>query len=261
MSTLRDSIIIGLIGLFCLVLVIVLLTLSTTFNSWYSISLLILLSLVVIVVIVLFSYQLWLAMRSPKMLIIGDKQVNNEKIITDYDINLFDESTSINIVPQAVIDQDSPRGRQLLKRLKGSFLRPPKLLITMNIKQLLKNNEGELTVLSINLGRVLHQLKHEKRRQQVDVIFSHMNEITGYVEFKGVASLSMQFSTQSSLEEQLYKAQNTTDALTEYPAENFMQFLAFSRFIPNLSATADKLLSDLLLTGKSANTKVYLVTV
>lgn len=261
MSNLRDSIILGLVGLLCLVLVIILLSLSATFESNYSIALLIILLLVVIVIAGLFCYQIWIAMRAPKVLIVGDRQVNNERIITDYDTSLIDESTSVNIVPTAVIEQDSPRGRQLLKRLKGSFLKPPRLLVTLSIKQLLQTNEGELTLLSMNLNRVLHQLRHEGRRQQIDVVFSHMNTIVGYNEFKGVAPTMGPLTAKSSIESQLFTLQNTTAALTEYPAENFMHFLSFSHFIPDLAATSDKLMSDLLLTGELSNTNVYLVTV
>ena len=261
MYNLCQSIIFGCIELFCIVFLIILLSVSSYYESWYFFSVTLLLSIIVVIIAALFAYQIWLMFRSPKVLVIGDKHVNNEKLITDYDTHLIDEYLSINIVPRAIIEQDSPRGRQVLKRLKGSHFSPPRLLITINIKQLLNSDDSELTLLSMNLNRVLHQLKHESRHQQVDVVFSHMNELPGYNEFKGVAPLSMQFSANKPLEDQLYNIQNTTKALTEYPSASFMQFLTFSQFIPVLSAATDKLLSELLLTGSSANTRVYLLTV
>lgn len=199
-------------------------------------------------------------MKSPQVLVIGSEYVDNEKCISDFDTGLINEFMRVDIIPKAIIEQDSPLGRQLLKRLKGSYLRPPKLFITINIKRLLNSNEGELKLLSMNLNRVLHQLKHQSRHQQIDAIFSHMNELTGYKEFKGVAPLSMKFDTSKSLEKQLYELQNTTKALTEYSAANFIQFLAFSQLIPVLSGAVDKLLSELLLNGKSTNTRIYLLS-
>jgi hypothetical protein len=220
----------------------------------------ILLGLSTIAALIFFGYLLWVLDHATRVLVLGDNASDIEKLIANNDAILLGEQLRTQIIPKALIEQESPRARFHIKAFKGSYFYPPRILISINICSLLEGNEGELVLKSIQLNRILELLRHKKRLQKIDVIFNHMDKLEGYHEFKNAADIAMTFSSYLPLGPQLASAQNTTKALLDNTTFHFMQFLKFAHGIPDLSNTIDKLLADLLLVDKEANSRVFLTS-
>ena len=217
-----------------------------------------LLLIFLVVVLVFLSYLYWLTKHTTSVLLLGDAHSDSEKLINSGDASLLGEELSSQIIPSPLLQQDSPRTRLQLKRLKGSFFKPPRIVIVVNLPHLLQSNEGEMLLLTSNLNRVLFLLRHAKRTQQIDLVFNHLEKLSGYNEFVTQADGLNEYSAIESIAQQLSAVQNSTKALLTYPSANFMLFLAFAHSIPTISSVMEKLLSDLLLTDKKANARVFL---
>ena len=217
-----------------------------------------LLLIFLVIVLVFLSYLYWLTKHTTSVLLLGDPHSDSEKLINGCDSSLLGEQLSSQIIPSSLLQQDSPRARLQLKRLKGSFFNPPRIVIVLNLQRLLQNNEGEVLLLCSNLNRVLFLLRHTNRMQQIDVVFNHLDQLQGYKEFVTLRDSEAEYSAEVSIAEQLTLQQNSTKALLAYPPANFMLFLAFTHSIPTVSRIIEKMLNDLLLTDKNAHARVYL---
>ncbi len=205
-----------------------------------------------------FVYLFVLTIRATSVLLLGDQHSESEKLINFCDTCLLGAQLSSQIVPSVLLEQDSPRGRLQLKRLKGSFFNPPRIVIVLNLQRLLHNNEGEVLLLCSNLNRVLFLLRHINRMQQIDVVFNHLDQLQGYKEFVTQGDSEAEYSAEVSIAQQLSALQNSTKALLTYPPANFMHYLAFTHSIPTVSRIIEKMLNDLLLSDKDAHARVYL---
>lgn len=217
-----------------------------------------LLLIFLIIVLCFLSYLYWLTKHSTNVLLLGDINSESEKLINSSDASLLGEQVSSQVIPNSLLQQDSPRARLQLKRLKGSFFKPPRIMIVVNLWHLLQNNEGQVLLLTTNLNRVLFLLRHAKRTQQIDVVFNHLERYVGFSEFVAQADGIREFSAETSMLDQLNALQNTTKALLAYPPENFIRYLTFSHSIPTIAKSIEKLLNNLLLTDKVAHARVYL---
>ena len=231
---------------------ICMLAFGNTLKNYY------LLLIFLVIVLVFLSYLYWLTKHSTSVLLLSDAHSDSEKLINSCDASLLGEELASQIIPSALLQQDSPRTRLQLKRLKGSFFKPPRIVIVLNLQHLLNSNEGELLLLTTNLNRVLFLLRHARRTQQVDVVFNHLEKLSGYREFVTQADGISEYSATQSIAQQLGAQQNSTKALLAYSPEDFMLYLAFTHSISTISAVIEKLLNDLLLSDKKANARVFI---
>jgi hypothetical protein len=228
---------------------------EVNFNSspFLTLSLIILVTLGIIFVCHLF----WMRTSAVKVLLLGTHSLDKESIINQYETQLLDGHIHTQIIPQVILDQDSSRTRAQLRRLRGSFFYPPRVVISLNINQLLLNNEAQQTLLTYNLNRVLHLLKRSGDEHRVDVIINTMTSVDGFYEFSNLINKPMRFKTIPNLKEQFTELQNSSQALLEYPSETFLNYLKFAHNMPLFLTTIDTLLTNLILTGFDSNSEVF----
>lgn len=204
-------------------------------------------------------YLLWVKAYNAKTLLLGDyfRDHDNEKIIEQYDTQLLDGQLSTQIIPRAILEQDSPRARDQLKRLKGSYFFPPRIIVNINVNNLLSRDDARQVMLIHNLNRVLHLLKHRGKRQKVDLIINDMQSLDGYKEFSQLFNKTMRFSVKSTLKIQFEALQDSSKALLEYPTDNFLSYLKFANSMPTCIEQIDMLLNNLMLTGYDSNSEVF----
>jgi hypothetical protein len=211
-----------------------------------------------VITLVFLTYLYWLTKHSTSVLLLGGPHSDNEKLINSCDASLRGDQLSSQIIPSSLLEQDTPRARLQLKRLKGSFFKPPRIVIVINLQHLLQSHEGQILLLTTNLNRVLFLLRHSYRMQQIDVVFNHLEKCQGFIEFLAHSDGIGEYSAEEPILEQLSAQQNSTKALLACQPANFMAFLAFAHSIPTISELMEKLLNDLLLTAKKAHARVYL---
>jgi hypothetical protein len=256
MSKLHRDMLLGGLGLIILgtFLSLVLLIDWATFND----SLLLNLSLTLLVILggIFFCYLLWVRVYGVKVLLLGDHSYDKESLIDNYEIQLLDGQLHTKIIPQVILEKDSLRTRAQLRRIRGSFFFPPRVVINLNINQLLLNDEAQQVLLTHNLNRVLHLLKRRLDEQKIDVIINSMGTQEGFYEFSNLASQPMRFQALSKLKEQFVALQNSSHALGEYPSERFLNYLKFSHNMPVFLTIIDTLLSNIMLSGYDSNCEV-----
>ncbi|MFT6778218.1 MAG: hypothetical protein ACJAV1_002155 [Paraglaciecola sp.] len=256
MSKLHRDMLLGGLGLIVLgtFLSLVLFINWATFNN----DLLLNLSLTILVIFgcIFFCYLLWVRAYGVKVLLLGDHSYDEESLIDNYEIQLLDGQRHTKIIPQVILEKDSLRTRAQLRRIRGSFFFPPRVVINLNINQLLLNDEAQQVLLTHNLNRVLHLLKRRLDEQKIDVIINSMGTQEGFYEFSNLASQPMRFSALSKLKEQFDALQNSSQALGEYPSERFLNYLKFSHNMPVFLTIIDTLLSNIMLSGYDSNCEV-----
>jgi len=256
MSKLHRDILLGGLGLIVLVAFLSLVLLL----DWekFSDDLLLNLSLTVLVIFggIFFCYLLWVRAYGVKVVLLGDHAYDKESLIDNYEIQLLDGQLHTKIIPQVILEKDSPRTRAQLRRIRGSFFFPPRVVIKLNINQLLSNDEAQQVLLTHNLNRVLHLLKRRLDEQKIDVIINSMGSQQGFNEFSELASQAMRFSASSKLKEQFIALQNSSQALGVYPSESFLNYLKFSHNMPVFLTILDTLLTNLMLSGYDSGCEV-----
>ncbi|WP_133470996.1 hypothetical protein [Paraglaciecola marina] len=242
---------ISLVLLTALILVVIDSTIQ--YNHWILITL----TTLSVTVIAFFIYLQWISTYSARVILIGDHYSYCEDLIKRCDNSLEGEHLRTQILPASLLETDSPRARYQLKTLKGSFFFPPRLVIAINFEQFFKANDAEKLILVTNLNRVLGLLKHNKRKQQIDLVFTQMQELSGYNEFSNQLNKSVPYSTSLPIIQQLKQNVNTTQALLDFTPSNFILFLKFRHNLSSLSTTIDGLISDLLLVSQKPKSLVY----
>lgn len=253
MNSLKQYILIISIGILVLIAELVLLYFIPTNNNWFFIAIL----LLSVITIACFSYFYWVVTRSHRVLLLGDQYSDSETLINRCDSCLEGEHLKTQILPTALLEHDSPRARSQLKTLKGSLFCPPRLVIAINMSQFFEANTGEKLILTTSLNRILETLKHKHRRQKIDLVFTHMQKLTGYIEFSRLVNGPVQYTTSSPMIEQLGQSVDTKQALIECTPPSFMLFLSFMHELPSISKTIDSLIADLLLTAQEPKSSVY----
>ena len=250
----RLSILLFAYGIFASAGAMVLLIFLSTYEAWYFRSLAVLL---VISVAALISYVVYQLNTATQLLVLGDQYSDKESLVSNCDQGILGVQLRAQIIPTALLDHDTPRTRFHLARLKGSWIRPPRIVIAVNAERLSQTSEGEKMQLLFNLNRVLHLLRHNNSHQQIDIIFSRMENFPGYNEFTTVADCRMRFSTSLSMRTQLESKNNYCKALLSLPASRFMQFLRFLHNVKALTEAMDRIVAELLLECGEPGSQIY----
>jgi hypothetical protein len=195
--------------------------------------------------------------NSVKVLLLGVHSYDNESLIDNYETQILDGQLHTKVIPQVILENDSPRTRAQLRRLRGSFFFPPRVIISININQLLQNNEAQQVLLTHNLNRVLHLLKRRFDEQKVDVIINSMGTQEGFCEFSNLVNKPMRFKAFSKLKEQFVSLQNSSQALVEYPSDTFLNYLKFAHTMPIFLTIIDTLLTNIMLSEFDSNSEVF----
>jgi hypothetical protein len=206
---------------------------------------------------IFFCHLLWVRAYAVKVLLLGGHSHDKEKIIEQYETQLLDGHIHTQIIPLVILEQDSPRTRAQLRRLRGSFIYPPRNVINININQLLSNDEAQQALITHNLNRVLHLLKHRLDKQKVDVIINTMETQDGFYAFSNLVNKPMRFKAIPTLQKQFIALQNSSLALVEYSPESFLNYLKFSHNMPVFLTIIDTLLTNIMLTGFDSNSEVF----
>lgn len=256
MNKLHRDIFLGCIGLLAVVSLIRLVYAINWRRFDDALILNISLTLLVILGCLFFCYLLWVRVYGVKVLLLGDHSYDKDSLIDNYETQLLDGQLHTKVIPQVILENDSPRTRAQLRRLRGSFFFPPRLIINLNISQLLGNDAAQQVLLTHNLNRVLHLLRRLFDEQKVDVIINSMETQEGFYEFSNVVNKPMRFNAQSKLKDQFSALQNSSQALVEYPSDTFLNYLKFAHNMPKFLAIIDTLLVNLMLTEFDSNSEV-----
>ena len=227
-------------------------------TKWKIFLIILLLSLLTI--ISYFIYYFWIKSQVQKVLIIGDDYADRESLIDHYSNSQTCDFFAPQILSLALLKNDSPRARLRLEQLRGSRFSPPYITIAVNVEHYCESTEAEQLLLSSNLNRLLHALRHKRLEQKIDLVFTHTEKIPGYGQFSRWVShqqKSLRFTLEQPLGMQLQNYKNYSRALTKITPDEFLVVLGFFNSLQKYISLLDKLIDNLLLANEGARNRVY----
>ncbi len=207
------------------------------------------------------AYRFWVMGQIQRVLIIGDQHVDQESLIEHYSNAQLSEAFAPQVLSPALLNSDSPRVRLQLAQLKGSRFAPPRIIILVNADHFCNSNDGEQLVLSNNLNRLLHLLNHKNQGQQIDLVFTYTEKISGFIHFSRWADhqkKTLRFSVNKSLSSQLENYKNYSTALTQVAPDEFLAIVGFFNRLPTYLRSLDRLVDNLLLVSGTATNRIFL---
>ncbi|HTF97481.1 MAG TPA: hypothetical protein VL995_15180 [Cellvibrio sp.] len=251
--------------LYCLVAITALIIFSanlTIYTSTFSKVLALLILTTLVAVACYFIYFFWRKCQPQEILIIGDSFAEQELLFKHYQNNNAGNLFLPKIIPSPLLINDSPRTRSQLKFFKGSSIVPPRIMVFVDANHFCYSSELEKNQLIHNFNRVLHLLHHQGQQQEIDLVFTNAEKISGYPQFSKWASLQqkpLRFNTDLPLGTQLAAYKNYSYALTRLSSNDFLSLIGFFNTFSNHIDQLDKLAENLLFrAGHSAQRILFM---
>ena len=205
-----------------------------------------------------------------QLVVLGDEHTNKNAFSKSYLASslsrMYDDKNLLQpapiIVPAILLNQESPRNRQLILQLLNRGKQYSKrIVVLVNITVYKAMGDVQKTQFLVNLSRVLYLITTDSAHSSVDLVIEDLQTYGGYSSFCAWVKRNkgeLTFNTKTSLKKQIQAYQCYDQVLTTLAAEEFLQLLSFFAHTERVWETIDDLAQQLLLSCIDVDSHIVL---